>query len=103
MKDRDIWLANQENLSRLSEDFNFHAGQVREDKDLVEGSLQRIQKELDQSKVTFTETLQLTRATVDEQTRRLDEHDTKLQLQQDASFFGSTKESCYELIQFKYN
>ena len=44
--------------------------------------------------------MSLTRATVDEQTRRLDDHDTKLHDQQSASFFGS-KNSLEKLDKFK--
>ncbi|KAL6203123.1 hypothetical protein ACLB2K_026826 [Fragaria x ananassa] len=73
-KDRLLWVANQENLTVLGEDFNMLAGDIRENKAIVEWSLQRIQKDLGQT----TDTLKLTRATVDEQTRRLDEHDAKL-------------------------
>ncbi|KAL6197233.1 hypothetical protein ACLB2K_032842 [Fragaria x ananassa] len=92
-KDKEIWLANQENHARLSEEFNYVAGTVREDKDMLTGSLQRIQTELDQSKVAFTKALEV-------QTRRLDDHDTKLQQQQDASFFGS-KNSMEKLEDYK--
>ena len=44
--------------------------------------------------------MSLTPATVDEQTRRLDDHDTKLHDQQNASFFGS-KNSLEKLNEFK--
>ncbi|KAL6184931.1 hypothetical protein ACLB2K_041066 [Fragaria x ananassa] len=60
---------------------------------MLTGSLQRIQIELDQSKVVFTKALEV-------QTRRLDDHDTKLQQQQDASFFGS-KNSMEKLEDYK--
>ncbi|KAL6189658.1 hypothetical protein ACLB2K_041044 [Fragaria x ananassa] len=92
-KDKEIWLANQENHARLSEEFNYVAGTIREDKDILTGSLQRIQTELDQSKVAFTKALEV-------QTRRLNDHDTKLQQQQDPSFFGS-KNSMEKLKDYK--
>ncbi|KAL6190582.1 hypothetical protein ACLB2K_036976 [Fragaria x ananassa] len=47
-----------------------------------------------------TESLSHTCATLDEQTRRLDGHDTKLQDQQNASFFGN-KNSLDKLDEFK--
>ncbi|KAL6185358.1 hypothetical protein ACLB2K_041492 [Fragaria x ananassa] len=63
----------------------------------LQGSLQRIQSNLDQNTETVRQNaetvkqhakiLSLTRATVDEQTRRLDDHDAKLHDQQNASFF----------------
>ena len=71
-KDKEIWLANQENHAKLSEEFNYVVGTIREDKDIMSGSLQRIQTELDQSKVAFTKALEA-------QTHRLNDHDTKLQ------------------------
>ena len=92
-KDKEIWLANQENHAKLSEEFNYVVGTIREDKDIMTGSLQRIQTELDQSKVAFTKALEA-------QTHRLNDHDTKLQQQQDASFFGS-KNSMEKLEDYK--
>ncbi|KAL6176893.1 hypothetical protein ACLB2K_053525 [Fragaria x ananassa] len=38
VKDKEIWLANQENHARLSEEFNYLVGTVREDKDMLTGS-----------------------------------------------------------------
>ncbi|KAL6200000.1 hypothetical protein ACLB2K_029782 [Fragaria x ananassa] len=69
-KDKEIWLANQENHARLSEEFNYVVGTIREDKDIMTGSLQRIQTELEQRKVAFTKTLEA-------QTCRLNDHDTQ--------------------------
>ncbi|KAL6190576.1 hypothetical protein ACLB2K_036970 [Fragaria x ananassa] len=84
-RDKTLWEADQHNLAILTEDFNRFAGEVKEDKDVVNGSLQWIQKDLNQN----TEILSLTRATIDEQTRRLDDHDAKMHDQHNASFFGS--------------
>ncbi|KAL6175996.1 hypothetical protein ACLB2K_052632 [Fragaria x ananassa] len=94
--DRVLWKADQENLAIISEEFNQFVGEIRENKDIFEGSLQQIQKDLDQT----TNTLKMTRATVNEQTRRLDEHDTKLLDQQTLSFFGS-KNNLDKLDDFK--
>ncbi|KAL6223521.1 hypothetical protein ACLB2K_006906 [Fragaria x ananassa] len=80
-RDKTFWEADQHNLAVLTEDFNQFVGETRENKDLVNGSLQRIQKDLGQNTETVkqhAEILLLIRATVDEQTRRLDDHDTKL-------------------------
>ncbi|KAL6136678.1 hypothetical protein ACLB2K_061973 [Fragaria x ananassa] len=38
-KERVLWNANQENLAVLSEEFNHFASQIKENKDLFEGSL----------------------------------------------------------------
>ncbi|KAL6195788.1 hypothetical protein ACLB2K_031406 [Fragaria x ananassa] len=95
-RDKTLWEVDHHNLAILIEDFNQFAGEVREDKDVINGSLQRIQKDLDQN----TEILTLPRATVDEQTWRLDHHETKLQDQQNASFFGN-KNSLDKLDEFK--
>ncbi|KAL6210503.1 hypothetical protein ACLB2K_015735 [Fragaria x ananassa] len=65
------------------------AGRIREDKDRFGGSLQHVQEEL-----------KMTRATIDEQTCRLDEHDTMLQDQQTSSFFGN-KNNLDKLDEFK--
>ncbi|KAL6141710.1 hypothetical protein ACLB2K_059998 [Fragaria x ananassa] len=75
-----------------------HHGSIREDKDLFGGSIQQIQKELEQT----TNALKMTRATVDEQTRRLVEHDTKLHDQQTSSFFRS-KNNLDKLDEYKDN
>ncbi|KAL6191951.1 hypothetical protein ACLB2K_038340 [Fragaria x ananassa] len=102
-RDKILWEADQHNLAILTKDFNHFTGEVREDKGLVNGSLQRIQKDLDQNVETVkqtAETLSLTCATMNEQTRRLDEHDTKLHDQQNTSFFGS-KNNVEKLEEFK--
>ncbi|KAL6191932.1 hypothetical protein ACLB2K_038321 [Fragaria x ananassa] len=88
-RDKILWEVDQHNLAVLTEDFNQFAGEVREEKDLVK-------KDVDDN----IEALKLTRATMDEQTRSLDEHDAKLQQQQDASFFGS-KNNLEKLEEFK--
>ncbi|KAL6125751.1 hypothetical protein ACLB2K_073805 [Fragaria x ananassa] len=80
----------------LSEDYGHLEGKFTETKGLVEGSLQRIQKDLDQN----VETMSLTRATMNEQTRRLDKNDTKLHEQLNASFFES-KHNLEKLEEFK--
>ena len=90
-QDRTLWKANHDKLTTLSEDNGQLAGEFLETKGLVEGSLQWIRMDLDQNAETMkrnAEILSRTRATVDEQTHRLDSHDTKLQYQQNASFFG---------------
>ncbi|KAL6142574.1 hypothetical protein ACLB2K_060853 [Fragaria x ananassa] len=51
-RDKILWEADQHNLAILTENFNQFAGEVREDKGLVNGSLQRIQKDLDQNAET---------------------------------------------------
>ncbi|KAL6137444.1 hypothetical protein ACLB2K_062736 [Fragaria x ananassa] len=74
-----------------------------ETKGLIEGSFQQIRTDLDQNAEIVkqhVEILSRTRATVDEQTRRLDDHDTMLHDQQNASFFGS-KNSLEKLDEFK--
>ncbi|KAL6191978.1 hypothetical protein ACLB2K_038366 [Fragaria x ananassa] len=108
-RDKTLWEADQHNLVILTEDFNRFAGEVREDKNLVNGSLQQIQKDLNQNTKTMkqntktvkqhAEILSLTHATVDEQTLRLDDHDAKMHDQQNASFFGS-KNSLEKLVLF---
>ncbi|KAL6225369.1 hypothetical protein ACLB2K_004219 [Fragaria x ananassa] len=59
--DRALLQADQENLAILNEEFNTFTGEVREDKDIVERSLQRTQKELGQT----TNVLNMTHAIVD--------------------------------------
>ncbi|KAL6190855.1 hypothetical protein ACLB2K_037249 [Fragaria x ananassa] len=51
-RDKVLWEADPHNLVILTEDFNQLAGEVREDKGLVNGSLQWIQKDLDQNAET---------------------------------------------------
>ncbi|KAL6129206.1 hypothetical protein ACLB2K_072559 [Fragaria x ananassa] len=109
-RDKTLWEADQHNLAILTEDFNRFAGEVREDTDLVNRSLQHIQKDLNQNTKTMkqnaetvkqhAEILSLTRVTIDEQTRHLDDHDAKMHDQQNASFFGS-KNSLEKLEEVK--
>ncbi|KAL6189608.1 hypothetical protein ACLB2K_040994 [Fragaria x ananassa] len=102
-QDRALWRATHDKLATLGEDYDHLDAKFTETKGLVEGSLRQIQSKLDQNKETVkqqAEILSLTCATVDEQTRRLDYHDTKLHNQQSASFFGS-KNSLEKLGKFK--
>ncbi|KAL6199882.1 hypothetical protein ACLB2K_029664 [Fragaria x ananassa] len=75
----------------------------QETKGLVEGRIQRIRVDVDQNTDAVkqhVEILSRTCTTVDEQTRCLNGHDTKLQDQHNASFFGS-KNSLEKLDEFK--
>ncbi|KAL6133591.1 hypothetical protein ACLB2K_065826 [Fragaria x ananassa] len=102
-QDRDLLQATHDKLATLGEDYGHLDAKFTETKGLVESSLLWIRSDLDQNKETMkqhVEILSLTRATVDEQTCRLDDHDTKLYDQQSASFFGS-KNSLEKLDKFK--
>ncbi|KAL6189060.1 hypothetical protein ACLB2K_040450 [Fragaria x ananassa] len=80
-QDRDLLQATHDKLATLGEDYGHLDTKFTETKSLVEGSLQWIRSDLDQNTETVkqhAEILSLTRATIDEQTRRLDDHDTKL-------------------------
>ncbi|KAL6128475.1 hypothetical protein ACLB2K_071830 [Fragaria x ananassa] len=97
--------ATQQNVTDLAEKIDGLAEQAKRDKILWRADQHNlaIQKNLDQNTETVmrtTETLSLTRATVDEQARHLDEHDAKFQQQQDASFFGN-KNNLEKLEEFK--
>ncbi|KAL6211090.1 hypothetical protein ACLB2K_016318 [Fragaria x ananassa] len=102
-QDRALWKANQDKLTTLSEDYGQLAGEFIETKGLVEASLQQIRTDLDQNSKAVkwnAESLSHTCATLDEQTCRLDGHDTKLRDQQNALFFGN-KNSLDKLDKFK--
>ncbi|KAL6196276.1 hypothetical protein ACLB2K_031891 [Fragaria x ananassa] len=102
-QDRALWMANHDKLTSLSEDYGQLTGEFIKTKGLVEASLQQILTDLDQNSEVVkknVESLCHTCASVDEQTRRLDGHDTKLQDQQNASFFGN-KNSLDKLDEFK--
>ncbi|KAL6188782.1 hypothetical protein ACLB2K_040173 [Fragaria x ananassa] len=86
-QEKNLMQATHDKLAMLKKDYGHLDAKFTKTMGLVEGSLQRIRLDLDQNTETVkqhAEVMSLTRATVDEQTHRLDDHNTKLHNQQSA-------------------